>query len=104
MGRGVDGYEDNCIPTLVRRHREAIAASGLRIFLECGERDEFGLHDGALHLHRELESLELPHDWESVPETGHADAVAERLARAIDVVGGAIAGADRARSGMRPLP
>ena len=90
MGKGIDGYSDNCIPTLIRHRRDAIAASGLRIFLECGERDEFGLYDGALHLHRVLESLQLPHDWVSLPEAGHADAVAERLAKAIDALGEAL--------------
>lgn len=92
MGKTSVHYADNCVQSLLRAHRADIVSSGLKIFLECGERDEFGLHDGAAHLHQLLTQLAVDHLWESAPAIGHGDHGAERLAKALGFLGQALLG------------
>jgi len=91
MGESPDDYSNNCVPALLRRNHDNIAASGVRILLECGELDEFGLHDGAIYLHRLLAELKVDHIWDSAPGAGHADDVTTRLEKALAFLGRALA-------------
>ncbi len=91
MGESSDDYSNNCVQALLRRNHEDIAASGVRILLECGERDELGLHDGAMHLHHLLMELQVDHLWHSLPGIGHADAGTTRLEKALAFLGRALA-------------
>jgi S-formylglutathione hydrolase len=85
------GYEAASVHSLVRRNREAIAAASLGIYLDCGDADEFHLHDGAVYLHRLMATLDIPHQFCSVTGAGHADAqAAARQSAAIGFVGTAL--------------
>jgi S-formylglutathione hydrolase len=81
-------YRRNCVHTLASDNIAAIRAATPALLLECGERDEFNLHDGATYLHRLLDDLAVPHTWRSTPDAGHADAHAPaRQAAALRFIG-----------------
>jgi len=87
MGDTPDRYADNCVQALLRRNHRDIIASATPLLLECGQNDEFGLHDGAMHLHRLLVELGVDHVWDSAPGLRHADAGAQRLEKALAFLG-----------------
>ena len=74
MGGDAAAYADNCVHSLARKNAAAIRAENLQIFIDCGQKDEFHLHDGAAYLHQLLEGLSISHTFRSVPDAGHADA------------------------------
>jgi S-formylglutathione hydrolase len=89
MGANDAIYERNSVYGIARSNAERIRASGIGIFFDCGDADEFALHDGALFLHGLLEECAIPHEFHSIAGAGHADASAHRrLADAIAFVGG----------------
>jgi S-formylglutathione hydrolase len=73
---------------ILRSNVDRIRTAGVGVFIDCGDADEFGLHDGALFLHGVLNECAIPHEFHSIPGVGHADAAASsRLARALAFVG-----------------
>ncbi|GHD02948.1 alpha/beta hydrolase [Novosphingobium pokkalii] len=90
MGETPERYAENCVPALLRSRRDAIRPSGLSIRLECGDRDEFRLHDGAMYLHDLMGELDVPHDWCLIPGIGHGDDADGRLASALVFLGNAL--------------
>ncbi|WP_066708280.1 alpha/beta hydrolase [Sphingomonas adhaesiva] len=90
MGETPERYAENCVPALLRSRRDAIRLSGLSIRLECGDRDEFRLHDGAMYLHDLMGELDVPHHWRLIPGIGHGDDADGRLASALVFLGNAI--------------
>jgi S-formylglutathione hydrolase len=92
MGEGDELYARNSVYGVARAEKERIRATRLRIFVDCGQADEFGLHDGAVYLHRVLDELAIDHEFHSLPGAGHADAAAAgRQANAIRFLGRALA-------------
>lgn len=90
MGEDDATYAQNSVAGVVRLRRERVRAARLGVFVDCGDQDEFGLHDGALHLHRLLTELDIEHRFVSVPGAKHADeAAVQRQADAIRFLGGA---------------
>lgn len=91
MGAAPYGYSGNCVPTLLRQNIDVVRESALKILVDCGNKDEFALHDGSMYLHQLMLDLNIDHDWESLPNCGHADRGAERLAKALTFLGSALA-------------
>jgi S-formylglutathione hydrolase len=76
FGRPLDEayWADNNPATLVSRHAEAIRRSDVRIYLEAGTDDVYGLHRGAEHLHRLLYDRGVAHEYRSVYGADHVGA------------------------------
>lgn len=88
MGEDDATYRRNSVYGILRSNVGRIRTAGLGIFIDCGDADEFGLHDGAVFLHGVLKECAIPHEFHSIPGAGHADAAASgRLARAVAFVG-----------------
>ncbi len=62
-------------PTAIAHdHPDELHASGLAIYLECGDEDSFGLHRGAEFLHRILFDLGICHEYRLVRGADHLGA------------------------------
>ena len=93
MGADAETYSRNCVPALLSRNADAVRAADLRIFLDCGDADEFHLHDGAVYLHERLKALAIAHVFRSVSGARHADEQAPaRQDAAIRFLGEALKG------------
>lgn len=55
----------------LRNNADAIKASGLSIYLECGDNDALNLHDGNEFLHRLLWDLDISHEYHLVKDADH---------------------------------
>lgn len=58
---------------------DAIRHRKMALFVGVGERDEFGLRDGAEHLHAQLLAADVSHQYLVVAGGGHMDAGMEEL-------------------------
>jgi S-formylglutathione hydrolase len=88
MGADEESYRRNCVYGILRSNLDRIQRSRVGIFLDCGDADEFGLHDGAIFLHQRLTECAVAHEFRSVAGAGHADGAApRRLADALAFVG-----------------
>lgn len=88
MGEDEATYRRNSVYGIVRANLDRIRAAGMGVYVDCGDADEFGLHDGAVFLHRLLTECAVPHEFRSVAGAGHADAAASRrLADAVAFLG-----------------
>jgi len=74
---------------LLERHREALGR--LRLFLDCGTRDEFRLYAGARMISARLRQLGVPHIYEEFDDT-HMD-IAYRYDRSLAFISQAFAAA-----------
>lgn len=91
MGTDEATYKSNTVYGIARAHHAQIRQFGQRIYFDCGDADEFNLHDGAAYLDHVLIELGVPHQFESVRGAGHADAAAiARQAKAIAFLGGVL--------------
>jgi S-formylglutathione hydrolase len=75
-------YAENSVLHRLRENADAIRRSGLPIFLRCGDRDVFSMHDGTEQLHRALWDLDIGHDYHLVYGADHVgpEAVEAQLA------------------------
>jgi S-formylglutathione hydrolase len=64
-------YRHNHPVSIAERNADNIKTSGLAIYLECGDRDAFNLHDGTEYLHRVLWELDIPHEYRLVLGADH---------------------------------
>lgn len=88
MGGDETAYRRNSVYGILRANVDRIRAAGMGVFFDCGDADEFGLHDGAAFLHGLLKECAVPHEFRSVAGARHADAAADRrLADALAFVG-----------------
>jgi len=88
MGQDAARYETNSVYGILRSNLDRILDAGLGIYVDCGDKDEFGLHDGARYLESVLTSLNAPHEFRSIAGAAHADAAAaRRLADAVAFLG-----------------
>lgn len=76
LGREMAGDESstfaaNSVLHRLWRHGAAVRASELAIFLRCGDRDVFALHDGTEQLHRALWDLDIGHEYHLVHGADH---------------------------------
>jgi S-formylglutathione hydrolase len=94
MGADETTYRHNSVYGILRTNLDRVQSARLGIFLDCGDADEFGLHNGATFLHRLLRDCGVAHEFRLVAGAGHADAAVERrLAEAVKFVGHQIAAA-----------
>jgi S-formylglutathione hydrolase len=63
---------------IARDNAEEIRASGLEIYLECGDQDFINLHDGAEFLHRVLWDNDIRHEYHQVRWADHVGVSLER--------------------------
>jgi S-formylglutathione hydrolase len=88
MGADDATYRHNSVHAIARANADRIRSSGIGIYFDCGDADEFALHDGATSLDRLLTELAIPHEFRSVAGATHADAsTSRRLSDAIAFVG-----------------
>jgi S-formylglutathione hydrolase len=91
MGADEATYKSNTVYGIARSNYASIKLARQRIYFDCGDADEFHLHDGAVYLDRVLAELGVTHKFESVRGAGHADAaVHARQAKAIKFLGEAL--------------
>jgi pimeloyl-ACP methyl ester carboxylesterase len=73
---------------MARRNAVAVAASGLAIYLECGDEDMLNLQHGAEALHRRLWDVGLVHEYRSVRGANHVGrTLGPRMIDALGFVG-----------------
>jgi S-formylglutathione hydrolase len=88
MGSDDATYQGNSVYSILRSKENILRSAETAIFIDCGDADEFELHDGALFLHHLLKELEVQHEFRSVAGAGHADAAASRrLSDALSFIG-----------------
>lgn len=88
MGDDDATYQKNSVYGILRSNLGLLRAANTAIFIDCGDSDEFGLHDGAEFLHQLLTELDVQHVFRSIAGAGHADSAASRrLADALSFVG-----------------
>ena len=66
-----DQYAENSVLHRAQSNAAAVRASGLAIFLRCGDRDMFAMHDGTEQLHRALFDLDIGHEYHLVHDADH---------------------------------
>lgn len=66
-----DYWARNNPATIAQTDAKRIAASGLQIYLDCGNDDMFLLHEGTEFLHRILWDNNLPHEYRSLHKADH---------------------------------
>lgn len=88
MGEDEAAYQVNSVYGILRSNLDRLRSARTPIFFDCGDADEFGLHDGAQFLHTLLMELDIQHDFHSIAGAGHADAAtSRRLTDALSFVG-----------------
>ena len=73
MGTDIATYASNSVYGILRNNLVSLSKVAPKIFIDCGEKDEFNLHDGAVYLHEALDRLSIPHTFKSIPGACHAD-------------------------------
>ncbi len=88
-----DHFRANHPRALAERNAARLAASGLAIYVECGDRDLLHLQYGAEALHRQLFAHGIDHEYRLVRGGNHIGAsLGGRVADALRFVGRALAG------------
>jgi len=86
-----DVYIANSVHGRARAHAQEIRDASLPVLVDCGAADEFRLHEGADHLHRVLDELDIAHEFRLVEGAGHLGPQAEtRTKQAIGFIGAAL--------------
>jgi S-formylglutathione hydrolase len=67
-------WRENHPTAIAHDHPDELHASGLAIYLECGDEDSFGLHRGAEFLHRTLFDQGIAHEYRLVRGADHLGA------------------------------
>ena len=79
-----DYWAANNPATIVQTQAQAIRDSGLQIYLEAGDEDQFWLYEGAEFLHRTLWDARIQHEYHLVRGADHVGpSMNERLDEAI---------------------
>ncbi|MGE0622090.1 MAG: alpha/beta hydrolase [Pseudomonadales bacterium] len=77
-------WRDNNPASMVEDNPSKIRDSGLQIYLEAGDEDQFWLYEGAEFLHQVLWTQRIPHEYHLVRGADHVGpSMAERLDEAI---------------------
>lgn len=64
-------FEGNSPAARLRANLEAVRASDLAIYIECGDNDALNLHDGTEFLHRALWDHDISHEYHLVRDGDH---------------------------------
>ncbi len=92
-GKPVDEayWSENNPASIALRDAESIRASGLSIYLECGDEGAIGLHRGTEFLHRVLRDNGVPHEYHLVLGTDHLGrSLGPRMAEAFRFIGAVV--------------
>jgi hypothetical protein len=73
MGTDIATYASNSVYGILRNNLVSLSKVAPQIFIDCGEKDEFNLHDGAVYLHEAFDRLSIPHTFKSIRGACHAD-------------------------------
>ncbi len=73
MGTDIATYANNSVYGILRSNLVSLSKVSPQIFIDCGDKDEFNLHDGAVYLHEALDRRSIPHTFKSIPGARHAD-------------------------------
>jgi S-formylglutathione hydrolase len=57
--------------SIARDNAEAIRASGIQVYIECGDEDWFNLHEATEFMHRVLWDSSIPHEYHLVRGANH---------------------------------
>src|SRR5215475_8282377 len=88
-------FEANNPASIASANADAIRASGLAIYLECGDHDLLNLHDGTEYLHRVLWDLDISHEYHLVRGGDHVGpTLAPRMREAYSWLGAVLKGPD----------
>jgi S-formylglutathione hydrolase len=88
--------EANSPAARLKQNADAIRASGMSIYLECGDNDALNLHDGTEFLHRTLWDLDISHEYHLVKDADHVGpSILERMSEAFRFLSQAIRDADK---------
>lgn len=81
-------FDANHPPALIAARHAELAASGLQIYIECGDEDMLRLHHGAELMHRLLWDLDVPHEYHLVRGADHVGrTMPARFAEAVGFLG-----------------
>ncbi len=86
FGKPVDEayWAANNPATMATQNADKLRASGLQIYLEAGDEDQFWLYEGAEFLHRTLWDLRIKHEYHLVRGADHVGpSMGERMDEAI---------------------
>ena len=64
-------FDSNAPSTRLLSNADAVRASGMEIYLECGDHDALNLQDGTEYLHRLLWDLDISHEYHLVKDADH---------------------------------
>ena len=84
-------WERNTPFTLARENGARLRKLNLKIYFDCGDRDDYGFDDGARELDRLLISLRIPHQSHIYPGGHDPNFVADHFDEALEFVAGALA-------------
>jgi hypothetical protein len=73
MGTDIATYASKSVYGILRNNLVSLSKVAPQIFIDCGEKDEFNLHDGAVYLHEAFDRLSIPHTFKSIRGACHAD-------------------------------
>jgi len=77
-------WADNNPASMAVKHAEKLRSSGLQIYLEAGDEDQFWLYEGAEFLHRTLWDLRIRHEYHLVRGADHVGpSMVERMDEAV---------------------
>lgn len=85
-GKPVDPafWADNNPASMAVKHADKLRSSGLQIYLEAGDEDQFWLYEGAEFLHRTLWDQRIRHEYHLVRGADHVGpSMAERMDEAV---------------------
>ncbi len=86
-------WQINHPPYIARENLETLTESGLQIYLEVGDQDQYGLFRGTEVLHRILFDAGVKHEYRLVTGADHADAsYRERLTNLLGFIGRVLRG------------
>lgn len=91
MGADAETYRFNSVHDLIQRSTETLRDGTPALFFDCGDADEFHLHDGAAYLDQFLTARSIPHEFRSVPGATHAgESMPDRMDAALTFLGAAL--------------
>ena len=89
-GKPFDGafWEANNPPSLALANREKILSAGLKIYLDCGDQDAFGLDEATEFMHQTLWKAKIAHEYHLVNGADHVGrSIGPRVREALEFLG-----------------
>jgi len=85
-------WEANNPPSIALKNRDAIIKAGLEIYLDCGDKDAFGLDEATEFMHQTLWKAKIPHEYHLVRGADHVGrSIGPRTKEALEFLGKTLA-------------